>query len=273
MYKGIFAIILLVSIGTVIFGKFHYDQKLLDISAGATEVTAAREQKVTEDSQVAAEPSSSLPSTDMEPLVASLPEQLGDMITNAYKNNEKLTLVSVGSGAIIDYHEEGIVPWTDRIIDKLNEHYGNFFESQVASFGDMHSLNFIINEHHKEVAKLNGEIYLIEPLIGNNLYRVGTDEAIIHLRNLISEIKEENPDSYIILQPSQPIPNVANLSDHMAEVASYAREASISYIDHWQDWPSYNDDELLRYIEDHGYPNQEGHDLWAERILSWFKVK
>ncbi|MBM7095804.1 SGNH/GDSL hydrolase family protein [Bacillus sp. H-16] len=274
MKKAVFAFIIFLSIGTVLFGKLHYDQKLQNISVEASESMVSEEASDEEDDSHAESKDnvkSDEDQLDMESLVTPLPKELGKMLITAHAGNTKLSFVSVGSGAITDYHDEGISPWTDTVASELNDYYGDLFDFHVSSYGDMHSLNFIINDHHKEVASLEGDIYLIEPLMGNNLYRVGTDEAIIHLRNLIGEIKERNPHSYIILQPSQPIPNAANLQDHMAEIRLYAKEASIPYINHWQDWPSYNDEELMQYIAEHGYPNEEGHQLWAESILSWFK--
>ena len=93
-----------------------------------------------------------------------------------------------------------------------------------------------------------------------------------NISTIIQELKNQNEDLYVILMPPHPIPNATNYPKQVEAAKEYAAENNLTYIDHWQSWPT-DDTELKEYlIEGSSAPNEKGIELWSKEVLKLFGI-
>jgi len=61
---------------------------------------------------------------------------------------------------------------------------------------------------------------------------------------IIEDLKNENLDVFLFLQPGQPIHKAIYYSDDIEALKSWTEENGYTYIDNWTSWPDYQTEEL-----------------------------
>lgn len=87
----------------------------------------------------------------------------------------------------------------------------------------------------------------------------------------MTDFKQLNEGVIVLLQPSIPIHNARFYPGEEEELKEYAQGKGYIYLNHWENWPDYTDEEVLNYLtDDRSNPNQEGHEAWANYIIDYF---
>jgi hypothetical protein len=136
---------------------------------------------------------------------------------------------------------------------------------------DLTSQEYINEVKHGELAREEADLVLLELFILKNNGKVGNDLAAEHYSEIVAAIKEANQEAFVILQPAKPLSLAKYYPLQVETLQEYAEANNLAYIDHWQAWPdTENERKELLDIGDPSYPNQRGHELWAEYLIDYF---
>ncbi|WP_416147357.1 hypothetical protein ACM26V_14130 [Salipaludibacillus sp. HK11] len=288
MNKYLVASIIALSILVIIFGRYQYEQKLSDITTSAQQMLADQvdnfseepeeiNQEIivepSEDPELNSEEGDSSSEVELDVLLEDTPSSLADRIEARLTANETITILAFGSESLTDSQNEGLVPWPELFMEKINEAFStDLFVVETMSVGEMTSLDMVLQGVDQEVAEKNADIFLIEPLMWNDNGNVIIDHSSDHLTTLMNSISEENDEAVIVINPSQPAYETVNYPDQMESLRSLSIENNYLFVDHWSDWPGIYEEDLLEYVDenDHRMPTQMGHEQWSESILSYF---
>ncbi|MCR6108080.1 SGNH/GDSL hydrolase family protein [Salipaludibacillus agaradhaerens] len=264
--------ILTLSLCIIMFGRYHYSQKLLDITVNAQERVHISDNTRLEGTDEKKDGGQSNASNLNERL-HGVNNELAEVIKTRLSANDTVSIIAFGSQALIDSQDEGIVPWPIRLEEKLNDAYDtDLFSVETISLGKTTSLEMIQEGRHDELAEERADIYLIEPLIWNDNGQVSIDHSTEHLSMLMDSILSYNDEAVVFVMPSQPAYNTVNYPKQIAGLGEFAEAHDIFYHNHWEDFPSLTDDNLLKYVDkdDHRMPTEKGHDLWSDSVLRIF---
>lgn len=283
MNKYLVAFIVALSVLVIVLGKYQYNQKLTNIASSAQQLLAETELFAeTEDVEGIEDKTPQNNSEDdesknlednLQGLLQDVPPALAGKIETKLTANEGITILAFGSQALTDSQNDGLVPWPELFMEKINEAYStDLFTVETMSVGEMTSVEMIQQKIHQEVAEKNADIFLIEPLIWNDNGEVIIEQSTEYLAMLIDRIGVENEEAVSIVQPSQPAYNTVNYPIQIEGLRNYANEHDYLYIDHWSDWPDLSDEELIEYVDEDSprVPTQKGHEQWSESVLSMF---
>lgn len=282
MNKYLVAGIVVLSLLVIVFGRVQYNQKLTNISTAAQQLISeevdvlAEEQEdeakesITSDDEDNEDENSEI---DLQESLENLPPALANTIETKLTANESVTILAFGSQSLTDSQDEGLVPWPELFMEKINEAYStDLFTVETMSVGEMTSLEMIQQGIHQEVADKDADIYLIEPLIWNDNGQVSIEHSTDHLSMLLRSIRDKNEQAVSIIQPSQPVYNTINYPAQVEGLRNFVSENDYLYVDHWSDWPDVEDQQLNEYIKEDSprMPTEKGHEQWSESILSMF---
>ncbi|MGJ9383777.1 SGNH/GDSL hydrolase family protein [Salipaludibacillus sp. CF4.18] len=283
MKKIIFISVIVLSLSAIIFGRLYYSNKLEDISASAHEqlgatkselsesnVSAGSDEDGTEESNIDNEHMA-----DLEKLTEGLLPSVKSKIFEKGLENEEIELVIFGSKANEDSLNLDVVPWPELLESHLNSGYSqDLFAVNNQAFGELTSNEIIEAGYHTDVAELDADIVILESFnwSDNNASPiVPVEDTVSNLQTMVNVLKEENSEVIVFVQPPQPAHGAIYYPVHVETISEYAEENEIQYIDHWEAWPSKDDDDLLGFMEEgESMPNQQGHDLWMKYIASYF---
>ncbi|RKL68286.1 hypothetical protein CR203_07335 [Salipaludibacillus neizhouensis] len=293
MKKIIFISVIVLSLSAIIFGRLYYSNKLEDISASAheqigdsggelsesddtdnpnadTDVSARSDGNATEESNI-----DNVRMMDLEKLTKGLLPSVKSIIIEKGLENDEIELVIFGSKANKDSLNQGVDPWPELLESHLNSVYGqDLFAVNNQAFDELTSNEIIEAGYHTDVAELDADVVILESFNwsdNNGSPIVPVEDTVSNLQTMVNVLKEENSEVIVFVQPPQPAHETIYYPTHVETVSEFAEENEIQYIDHWEAWPSIDDDNLLGYMEDgERMPNQQGHDLWMEYIASYF---
>ncbi|MCD8502741.1 MAG: hypothetical protein LRY71_15095 [Bacillaceae bacterium] len=201
-------------------------------------------------------------------LVNGLTEAKKKQLLQAIETDEPLKVVVFGSQAVAS--KEEMVTWPQLLEDQVNELYRyKVIEVETISMGTKHTFSVVGENKHLEVAEMMPDILVIEPFIWSDQGVVSIDDTIYHLGVIVDKVKEFRDDVLIYVTPPHPLYGADYILARVDEVKNYAKSNQLNYIDHWTDWPSLDNEEILTYLTD-GLPNQAGHELWAQSIIPYF---
>ncbi|PYZ92727.1 hypothetical protein CR194_13815 [Salipaludibacillus keqinensis] len=287
MNKYVVSIVVVLSILVIVIGRYQYDQKLSNISTSAqqllSETNEGSNEESVEGNQEVDEENSEIESganneeteleDEMDELMENVDPTIANKISSSLTEGESISILAFGSRSLTDSQDEGLNPWPKLLEDKLNEAYEtDAFEVETMSVGEMTSLEMIRQDVHQEVAEMDADIYILEPLLWNDNGQVSMDHSTDHISMLIDAITAANPEAVVILNPSQPAYNTINYPIQIEGLRNFANDNDYLYIDHWNEWPEITDEELTDYVDedDHRMPLQSGHELWSDSVLSKF---
>lgn len=250
------ALIFIVCIFALVAGKIHWNQKI--DAAGGKEI----------DNQTAT--SENKPQTEednMATLTRHLPEDLSEKIAKATAENKTLHIVAAGSNATA----EGSGTWTSILQKRLDKAYGkDRFQISVESYGDEISINVVQQEHYTSMIEHEPDIVLFEPFLLVDNGKVAISNTLESIEIITSKLKEMSEHTVIILQPPNPIHNAVHYPTQVQELQTFAEEHNFIFLNHWENWPHYESDELLDYLDENNVPNTKGHQVWADYIANYF---
>lgn len=137
---------------------------------------------------------------------------------------------------------------------------------------DETSIEFINKNLIIQLEDQNPDLFIFEPFtLNDNGGMVSTDDNHESIDAVISQLKDANPNMYVILQPPHPLFGAVNYPKQVEALKEYAKEKGYTYLDHWPSWPDGQDAKLKDYLtEDQNAPNEKGQELWSKEILKLF---
>jgi lysophospholipase L1-like esterase len=237
-----------VCIGVLVYGQFHWNQQ--------TAVQAVKPAIVEEEA------------TNIEPyleMAANWPAEAKAQFQRALEEEKPYKILFVGSSAM---------EWEQQVTQRLVESYGSERITTANHTYDMTTTELLAEGKQTELAAEKAQLVVMEPLLLNDNGKVKIDVTLANLSRMIEDIKKENPDSTIILQPSYPIYLPKYYSEQVAALKEYAEENNLTYLDHWTAWPATDNVEIKDYLaEGQNGPNEKGNQVWGEFLVEYFIKK
>lgn len=271
--------VIILCIAAIIFSKFSYDKKLNSIASSATtelemleeerqESEKQRIQKEKEEQKQEQERERAW----LEQMTEGLEQSVKELIIERYIHDEQIHIVAFGSRAQTDSQNEQIIPWPQLLEEILNEAYEKeLFTIESISYGSGTSLQILQDESYDDVIASEPDIIIFEAPVWNDNGQVLMRDTLDALTIVINAFMRENDQSIIFIQPPQPVYNSVYYPENVEQLKQHAAVNNLIYMDHWEDWPEINDEDLLKYVdEEHRMPTQAGHELWSESLTKHF---
>lgn len=245
---------------SVVGGHFYYNNKLEE-TAFAAKLELAN---------VAPKDETKTESTTVENQTTKhfkdAPAGIAELYEKKKATGESLQFTLVGSS--LTSTEQG--SWAQLFTAKMNETYGKDVSVETMSFGKFNSLELTDQEVYTDFIQKKTDVILLEPVLMNDNNGISVDDTLYVLGQMIGKVKEINPEAVIILQPSNPIYQPQKYATQVSSLETYAKEKSISYLNHWEAWPSVESEDIKKYVTNLA-PNTDGHKLWADYVYNVFK--
>lgn len=277
MKRWLVFLIIFISIGAVIFGRFSYQAKLSDIAEAAKEhsstpILQAEENAASEPEENNGTGNNESSEINIAELTEDLDSSVRDLIEDRYAEGEKIEIAAFGSRALTDSESEGLIPWPELLEDNLNESYSTeLFEVTTYSFDRLTSLEVYQDSLYEEAAVSHPDLLILEPFMLSNNGNVRIEDSLDITERLIEEFEKENEDIIIFVQPPHPLYNSVFYPQEVEALKDFIEEQGLNYADHWEEWPGIQEEELLTYTdEEHNMPTEAGHELWAEALKNYF---
>ncbi|MEH7336601.1 SGNH/GDSL hydrolase family protein [Neobacillus drentensis] len=266
--KSLLTIILAISCGVMLIGgNIYWDKK---ISAYAqkpiekTESTKKIEKKEPEQKSIKVEESKN---DVLISYTKNWPTQASGMFSKHLAAHEPFQFLIIGSNAI-GTSSHG---WAYSLETKLIETYGqDNFQVSIKPF-DNTSTKFINDKKHTELTAQRADIVLFEPFTLNDNGNIPTKNSLANITTFTEEYKKKNPQSTFILIPPHPIYNAIYYPKQVADLAKYAEENKIPFLNHWTVWPSSSSKSIKDYLlPDQSAPNEKGAQLISDYLAKYF---
>ena len=263
MKNVVFIIALIGCLSLVIAGKFHWDDKIEQTGETVSAAVDPDSKVAKQDGEQDKKPVSD---KELKKLVANFPEQLQEKMM---ASNDPISVVIVGSESI-GTKEDGLQP----IVEKgLEESYwkGAFNVTQL-TFEEATTDTIVDDELYNKIIEKKPDVVLLEAFTLNDNGMVVIEEGQQNISTTISEIKDALPGVSVMLMPSNPIPDPGYYALQINELGEYAERNDYIYLNHWEEWPSVDGEEIDDYLTD-SRPNDKGFDVWGEYIVDYLSGK
>ncbi|QNG60221.1 SGNH/GDSL hydrolase family protein [Bacillus sp. PAMC26568] len=243
----------------IMAGNLHWQIKTG--SKGAQQVLklvdSSKEQTESEDAPIKEEPNAS----------KNLPKELAAKIKAAQEGGEPVKFVMYGSETTSSEPNA----WPILLQNKLNEAYGEqVFEIVILSEIDKTSREVINEGLYKKIIEQNPDLVLLEPFLLKDNGEIGILNTLLNVETMVADIKKQNPEATIMLQPPHPLFGAKFYPKEVDEFKKFAEEKEYLYLDHWINWPKGDDEKLNDYLTEDKKPNDQGNKAWAEYLIGYF---
>lgn len=256
MKKVSILLICAVAISLIFIGKIQYDKKITQ----AGKVTAQSQNDDPSKNSILFE------------LTNNMSKDLQDNVITKLRSEEVIDILIVGSEAIMNGDANNL-PWPLQVKNALEENYGqDIFNLDVMNFENITTNHLIETKGHEQIAAAKSDILIIEPLLLNDNGFVKVEDTLQNLETIIDTVKQLNPETYIIIQPPNPIFEPVTYLDQVNALKEFTTQNNIEYFNHWQDWPDTSSDNIKETLQG-TFPNANGQNIWADYIIKYFVSK
>ncbi|MGD6802096.1 SGNH/GDSL hydrolase family protein [Rossellomorea aquimaris] len=260
MKKLFIVLLMLVSVGVILLGNLHW--KTLNSAPAATEAESTDLEGETETKDEASKESS--PDGKLS-YTGNWSPEMRSIYENKLEEGEAFNLMIAGSQAM-DAVEPG---WNDLVAEAVKAKYGDTIT--VHSFPyDSNSFDFVAEAKAEEIADLDPNLVIFEPLTLNDNSLVRIEDSLVHIQTIYEDISASNVGMELVLTPPQPVHSPNWYATQISELEKFADNEGYTYIDHWENWPDVESEEIKNYLNGEGSsPNEQGQKAWAEAIISY----
>lgn len=198
----------------------------------------------------------------------NLPKELAAKIKTAQEGGKPVKFVMYGSETTSSEQSD----WPTLLQNRLIEAYGEgVFEISIFSETDKTSREVINGDLYKKVIEQNPDLVLLEPFILKDNGEIGILNTLLNVKTIVGDIKNQNSETIIMLQPPHPLYGAKFYPKEVAEFKEFAENEDFLYLDHWVNWPAAEDETLKEYLsEEDSKPNEKGNAVWAEYLIDFF---
>lgn len=263
-----YVVVVILAISSILIGKIHWNDKLSTYAGAKSQLIVENKPNVEKKSEVKV-------ASDEYQLnyTKNLPQEVIDKIKTSIESQKPINFVIVGSKSTMTGKEGWTTLLKSRLIDTYGEKVLNIKIHQII---DKSSNDIIEEKLYEDLLGFSPDIVLLEPFMLMDNGVVGVENRLINIDKIINEIKTVNPDTYIFLQPANPLYNATHYPKEVDKLKQYAEENGFTYLDHWQAWPKQDSDELKEYLTIDptmslkSIPNNKGNEVWAEFLTQYF---
>ena len=202
-------------------------------------------------------------------LTGNWPTQAQENYQSAVEEGQAFTILLVGSTAL----GTGETAWSTMVKNELEQAYGETVHVSVKEY-ELTSKQFRSENKIDELLAEEPDLTLLEPFtLNDNSSSVPVSSSQKLIEEVDSSLAEQNPEHVLLLQPTNPLYNARNYPVQVDELAAYAEENDLVYLDHWTAWPDQEDEAMNDFLVtegNHTYPNEKGHQVWAEFLIDYF---
>ncbi|MDZ5711303.1 hypothetical protein [Jeotgalibacillus haloalkalitolerans] len=256
MKKLLFFLLVIATAGGLFFGYQSWQGQLKAVHEKSPVLTTEAQSAVQEESEAEEETATAEEGSDL-PFNTDLPAEFLEKVKSAEANGDSLsiTLVSTDSAALES------PAWTGILEERFSEVLNN---SSIETFSYEETSDYWADEMAQDDRFVNADIILFElPTIYDNGYW-SIDDQEYFMDQIISEL--EAMDASVFAMPSQPIAGASYYNDEVEVISERFDGTSITYIDHWDEWPS----DLENYLTEDNDPTSEANALWGETLSAYF---
>lgn len=270
MKKGPATVLVLVACVLVLAVSYlSWNAKVEEAAAEPANRPIKQEQPAKKTGDQAADPENEKPAEkvaapsgeELSSLTANLPESTVEMLMSRLDAGEPVQLLAVGSSSFE-------AP-ANQLADALDDAYGDWIETDVQTFGGT-SDTFL----SKEVGEIDWgkgyDLVIYEPftLYNNGLVTIEDEqEDALELRG---RVVEEVKDATFFITPPQPIHQPNYYMTQINALREFVEAKDIPFIDHWNQWPGVDSEEILDYVDDEYEPTDKGVEAWAKSLKEYF---
>ncbi|MDS9472222.1 SGNH/GDSL hydrolase family protein [Sporosarcina pasteurii] len=261
--KTIFAYIVLIGCIVLLAGSYlQWKEKLSSFHGDTAKTAASNDNKKT-----ASDDSDKSKSIDERERLLSLikhqDEAVQAVFLNRFDDGEPVKFLLVGSNVM----EDGNPGYAERLDNALKKIYGTSIETTIISYNG--TSDKFMNDAEIDFAE-GYDVILFEPFTLKNNGNVTIEDERAHILQFHEQLVSAVEDAVLILHPPQPVHNARYYPTQIDSLQAFAKENNFPYINHWADWPDFDSDEFLDYVNEDGAPNNEGADIWANALIEYF---
>ncbi|MFB3164805.1 hypothetical protein ABLO26_25940 [Neobacillus sp. 179-J 1A1 HS] len=203
--------------------------------------------------------------TEYLELASNWPNEAKEQLKLALEAKTPFKILFVGSTAM---------EWEKNVTQQLTQSFGNDKITTALHTYDITTEDFIAVNKQLELASEQAQLIVLEPFLLNDNGKLKIDVTLANVTKIIEDIRNENPETTFILQPSYPIHLPKYYATQVEALKTYAAENSLTYLDHWAAWPATDHPEIKNYLnEDQSGPNEQGYQAWSEFLVEYFVKK
>ncbi|HAQ07200.1 MAG TPA: hypothetical protein DCR24_06640 [Bacillus bacterium] len=164
--------------------------------------------------------------------------------------------------------------WSSIVKTELEKVYEDTVAVTIKEY-DLTSQQVVEEKKHEELAAEKADLILLEPFILKDNGYVANERSADYWTEMIDSIKAKKTDTIVILQPANPLSNAKYYPLQVEGLKAYTEANRLPYLDHWSAWPK-TEAEMRDYIEltrDPSFPNEKGHQVWADYLIKYFISK
>jgi hypothetical protein len=265
MNKFLLACLMIMTTGTLILGKNHWNKQVDSVLATLNDETIEIEKSMPDNP-------SAEKKIDKERLLKldklhALPSELRPLFKEKIENDQPVQLLIIGSASTSE--KEGA--WPNLVERRLKEFYSDsLIKVRIKEIPAKTSKQVIAGNLHKDLAGLKLDVLLFEPFLLYDNQKIKITERIHNLSVILKEFKNQNPDIKIILQPSNPIFGAHYYLQEESELEHYSKQQKHIYLNHWEAWPDSDDKDIRNYLTKDYLPSDRGNEVWADYVIDFF---
>ncbi|KHF39148.1 SGNH/GDSL hydrolase family protein [Halalkalibacter okhensis] len=253
------------SILGVIFGHHHYKDKLETIAVAAKDVNVEVSEVEPDELDGEEEQSFSMPKESLIDVGGVVGYWLGQ------KGGEEPIRVSYFGSKSLVYEADSSKSWTSLVTSELESELGEeSITATVIEVGEERSIDVLYSDYVDDVIESAPDILVVEPLLLNDAGVIGIEDSLSNMKKVLATIKEELPDTSIIMTPANPLLDAGYyVKKTEVDLVNFAKKEEYEYANHWKIWPSPdNKKELQKYLNDRR-PSEAGHEVWGEFVVGY----
>lgn len=198
---------------------------------------------------------------ELESLTANLPENTIEMLMSRLDAGEPVQLLAVGSSSFE-------AP-ANQLAEAMSNAYGDWIKTDVQTFGG--TSEAFLSDWIKEIDWDNGyDLVIYEPFTLYNNGLVTIDDEQQDALEFRDRVLEEVDDASFFITPPQPIHEPNYYMTQINNLKKFVESKDIPFIDHWNQWPGVDSEEILDYVDDEYEPTDKGVEAWAKSLKEYF---
>ncbi|MED4019000.1 SGNH/GDSL hydrolase family protein [Sutcliffiella cohnii] len=269
MRNGIVLAVLLICLGSIVAGHFHWENK---IASTGQEIQATNIASLNEQAPVKSQVEDQDEQNDDQgaQLAAEyanqLPSPLKEAVLQKVTSGEQVRFLIVGSKGLT-----GESAWPNILQEEMKKYYGDTFEFYIQEITE-HTSSKVVEQQLHLLDEIVPDVVLLDPfVIEDNYGLVQMSRRFANINEMINGYKEQNEEVVMLIQPSMPLYGARNYPREIEALQKFAEQQSYLYLNHWTNWPHHNDVEFKQYVsDDTQHPNEVGNNAWAEYLLRFF---
>ncbi|KIL43020.1 SGNH/GDSL hydrolase family protein [Jeotgalibacillus campisalis] len=275
MLKKVLLIVSIVLTGAVVyFGQDAWKDSQKEVhrsSSSVVESTSNANSEDSADSSTSIENESKKGSADeLEDLIANQPQDVQEFWIESKESGDTVDITFVATESAVALEEN----WTTLIEESFLSSYEgiDFAFSLITHENEGTSEDWLTSLQSEAVTFEGQDIVLYELPVINDNGMLSSQDQIYYTNRFLEEMQSNFPETHLFTLPSQPLYNSTYYPGELETVQEVVEEQGIPFLNHWEDWPSIDDEELENYLTDDNDPNEEGNTIWGTYLVDYFST-